>query len=706
MAFVLLFTIQTLQSQGEYRVLKDTTDSNSIVLKILSIREFEVNSRRLFSTVKSGSAGVSIDVKELKKLPNIMGDADPFKSLQYMGGMSQAGEASANMNIRGGDNDQNLILLNGSAIENPTHVLGLFSVFNPDLIDQIQYIKSGIPAEYGGRLSSVIDIKNFANNPSKIEIDGNIGLIASRLSFKSKLSKNLSVYAAHRLSYLSSLVMPMLIKFGIDPKMAQNNYEFSDSNLGFNLKLSSSTKLSGHFYSGTDLIKLTKNAEFSIDDNSSRWGNRAWGLQLTKLLSEKFSMSHSFNATRFNLLSELNWLTVPYNMNSEKSALNLKSDFLYLADSHKFKVGMDLSAGKLLPLDVKKSISDSLLNPINYKTSTQASLYIRDEWESGPLLLNIGLRAGVYLTHPNSQLRIPLLLSDNKNLESLHSGLEPRIFGRWMLDNESSVKVSVSKHFQYSSRVKLINLGLPLEVFVSASNKIKPSSLWHFSGGYFKSFNQNSWEMSIEAYYKSFSNLIEYTGNMNNPFSDNNIEDKLESGIGYAYGTELSLRKNIGRFSGWLNYSLGWNYRQFESINNGLPFLASQDRRHDLSLIGLYSINEKLSLSATFVYATGSRLNLPRSWYIIDDKVVLEFSEYNSFKMPDYHRLDISLNYQLPNWRKLKSELNFSVYNFYNRANPFQISYSTRSDSGQYDYKIKMSYLIPILPSVSWTFHL
>ncbi|NCB67604.1 MAG: hypothetical protein EOM47_01985 [Bacteroidia bacterium] len=702
---IFLFIMYPAFAQEQYRILKDTTDSNSIVLRTQQISEIEVSARKVFSNIKTGSTGIYIDVKELKKLPNIMGDADPFKALQYMGGISQAGEASANMNVRGGENDQNQILLNGAPVENPTHLLGLFSVFNPDLIDQMTYIKSGIPAEYGGRLSSVIDIKNFAATPTITELAGNLGMIASRLSFKLPITDKFSIYAAHRRSYLGTIVIPLLLKSGIDPKLAQNNFEFWDSNMGFQLRISSATRLSGHFYSGMDIVKVSEKERFSLDDNTSRWGNTVGGLQLNHTFSENFSMVHYLNLSDFKLQSNLNWLNTDYFIHSDKSVLQYKSDFTYLTGQHKIKTGVELSAGKMLPVAVQKQISDTTSSVVAYSQSTDAALYFRDEWEYGPLLINLGLRAAMHISHPDSREQSVFNFS-NRNSGKLFYGLEPRIFGRWLLDESSSFKLSAGKYYQYNNRVQLINLGLPLEIFVSASDKIKPSSLWHFSGGYFKTLSESSWEFSAETYYKNFLNLLEFGGNLNDLFVANNIENLLYTGRGYAYGAEFMLRKNAGRFHGWLNYTLGWNFRQFDDINNGQPFQATNDRRHDLSLIGFYNINEKLSISAAFVYATGSRLNLPRSWFIIDSNVVLEFSKYNSFKMPDYHRLDISLNYKLPAWKKLQSELNFSVYNVYNRANPFQVYYSTQSENGKYDFKIKMSYLTPVLPSLSWTFRL
>lgn len=698
-----MFSISNCFAQQKQILINDTTDSNSPLLKVQEINEIEVRSKISVSNIKSGSTGAIIDVSELKKLPNIMGDADPFKSLQYMGGISQAGDASANMNVRGGNNDQNLVLLNGCNIQNPTHVLGLFSVFNPDLIDQMKYIKTGIPAEYGGRLSSVIDIKNFTSIPQKVKVDGSVGLISSRISLKVPLSEHFSFYASHRGSYIGTFAIPLLVKFGINPRLAQNKFEFSDTNIGINYAITPSTKFSAHFYTGNDTISISQNEKYSIDDNKSKWGNRVLGCQLNHVFSETFSMAHYMNITEFYLQSKINWLTNTYSLNSKNNALSYKSEFVYLLNRHVLKVGGEVSFNETLPTKIIKSGIDSnaVAMPTLYKKNADLALYARDEWEYGNLLVNIGVRAGVNLHHPEFEWYVP---NSNPN-PKFYVGIEPRFFSRLMFDESSSSKLSISRHYQYFSRVPIVNFGVPLEIFVPTSATNKPSSLWHFSGGYFKNFNQNNWELSAEVYYKSFSNLLQFGGDFNDLFSETKMLDKMHSGIGWAYGTELMLKKNAGKFTGWVSYALGWNFRQFDDINQGKPFLATNDRRHDVSLIGLYKLNDKISFSATFVYATGGRLNLPRSWFIVDNKVILEYSKYNAFKMPDYNRLDISMNYKLKPFHKINSEVNVSIYNLYNRANPFEVYFSTTRENDNFNYKIKMSYLIPILPSISWTFH-
>ena len=274
-----------------------------------------------------------------------------------------------------------------------------------------------------------------------------------------------------------------------------------------------------------------------------------------------------------------------------------------------------------------------------------------------------------------------------------------------MLTDNSSLKISASWHIQYLNQIPIINYGIPADLQLPASLYIKPQSSWHFSGGYFCNLKENNWEFSSEAYYKSLNNQLEFKSGITEVFTNAMLEKYVLTGKGWTYGTELKIRKNYGSFTGWVSYNLAWSFRKFAEINKGNPFLARNDRRHDLSVVALYDLNKRWNFSAVFVYATGNRLNLPLSWYIVEEKVILEYGKYNSFEMPAYHRLDLSANCKLKAFNKIKSELNFSIYNVYNRANPYQVFFSTKDLNNNYDFKLKMSYLLPIIPSISWTFH-
>ena len=704
--FIFIGSIQCIQAQNNHIITSDTLVSKSISRKIIDINEVQVIGRLKDANLTAGSTGINIDVKQLSKLPKFAGESDPYKALQYMGGVSQAGEGSSGLYVRGGNNDQNLVLLNGTMIQNPTHVFGMFSVLNPDLISQMRFIKSGIPAEYGGRLSSIVDINTTNTIPEKTQLKGSVGLISSRLSTQIPLSSKFSIYASLRGSYISSIVLPILSLVGIDSTLTQNKYEFGDANAGFIYKLSARTKVAGNFYKGKDEFNIGKAKKINPNGNSTFWGNTAAGIQLNHIINDKWSMNHQLNYSKFHIQSSFDWSNTiqATTLESQFENISYKADFFHISGNHQVKFGTELTYNAAIPNFVHSdSISPlEINNEHNDISSTQLTLYARDEWTLGKWQVNLGLRANVY-AHIGSYTDFKdegnVIYSKNTIIKTYY-GLEPRLFSRYSINSLSSIKISATRHFQYLNQIPVFSIGIPADLQIPASLYVKPQISWHFSSGYFRNFSDNNWEFSCEIYYKTLQNQLEFKNGIANNFSNGMFEKKLLVGKGWTYGSEWKLSKNCGKLTGWITYNLAWSYRQFDQINNGNPFLAHNDRRHDVSVIGMYELNKRWSFSAVFVYATGSRLNLPLSWFIIDNNYVFEYGKYNAFEMPAYHRLDISANYKLKPWHGIDSDFNFSVYNLYNRANPFDVFYSAKTQS------IKMTYLLPIIPSVSWTFRL
>lgn len=702
--FILLIAIaKCLIAQDKYVLTPDTIDSVALKSRVIKIQEVQIKGRITDANIKSGSTGLDIDVKELKLLPRLIGETDPYKALQYMGGVSQAGEANSGLYVRGGNNDQNLILLNGTMIQNPTHVLGMFSVFNPDLIGQMRFIKSGMPAEYGGRLSSVVDISTINTIPEKLDIKGSIGIISSRLSAQIPLSSRFSVYGSWRGSYISTIILPTLVALGIDSLLTQNKYEYWDLNAGFIYSPAPRTKLTGHFYSGKDDVKVQELKKFDMKSNVTGWENTAAGLQLNHVFTDTWSMNHQLNYSKFHIQSGLDWYNSLINMQSQFDNLTYKADFFHATGQHQLKFGTEISYNAAIPNFVR---TDSVI-PVNVNAehntihSSLVSMYVRDEWTFDNWQFNLGLRGNVYAhIGPYTDFQETGNITYSKNsIIRTYSGIEPRFFSRYLINNQSSVKFAATRHIQYLNQLPVFSFGIPADLQIPASIYVKPQASWHFSSGYFRNISENDWELSMEAYFKTLENQIAFKNGIETTFANGMFEKELLVGKGWTYGAEWKIRKNAGKLTGWLSYNLAWSYRQFDQINSGLPFLANNDRRHDISLIGMYELNNRWNFSAVFVYATGNRLNLPVSWFFLDGKYVLEYGRYNAFEMPAYHRLDISANRKLKPWRGIQSELNFSIYNLYNRANPFQVFFSPRSQ------QMVMSYLLPIIPSVSWTFH-
>lgn len=678
----------------------------------MHIKEVTVVNRFTKANLTGGSTGITFNIDELKAMPNIIGDADPFLTIKSFGGVAQSGEGNSGLYVRGGDNDQNLILLNGTLIQNPTHVLGMFSVFNPDVVERIRFMKSGIPAEYGGRLASVVEVNTLSRPAENLKVDGAIGLISSRLAVQAPITEKLSAYGSLRASYLNRLVLPSLSYFGIDSSITQNQYEFTDANGGLVYAVNNKTKVSAHVYYGKDVINIKEIKKWNLLENKTQWYNRTASVQLNHVFNNDFSMNHHLGYSGFHITSDMMWGNSLFMFSSAFQNLTYKTDFFMIKEKHQVKYGAELAYDRSDPHFVKAdSVSSVELNgEYNIFRSLKVCAFVRDEYTSDKLQVNIGIRATSYnqlgpytdyISEGNSGF-------EKNEIVKSYFNFEPRFYARYLISNESSVKASASHHVQYLSQIPMVSVGIPFDLQIPASMYVKPQTSWHLSTGYFRNFDFNNYEASVETYYRSFNNQLEFTSGLIGTVTNKMLEKNLLFGKGYTYGAEFMFHKTTGKLTGWCSYNLAWSLRQFDGLNNGEPYFAKNDRRHDISVAGTYKLNERLSFSSMFVFATGSRINLPLSWFIIDDKVVLEFGDYNAFTLPSYHRLDVSAQYKLKPKKHYESSLTFSVYNLYNRANPFQVFYDTQSfytSFNQYNFKMGMSYLLPIVPSVTWSFH-
>lgn len=695
-------------AQEKHVLISDTADQKSITKQTFEIKQLEVNAQLVDQNIRSGSDGIKIDLKEIKNLPRLGGESDPLKTIQYLGGVSVSGEANSGLYVRGGNNDQNLILLNHSVIQNPNHVLGIFSVFNPDIVESMRFIKTAIPAEYGGRISAVVDVNSVKSIADSLSVNGNLGLISSKLALQIPLTKSFSIWSSVRASYLGKTVLPLMSSVGVDSTLTSNNFEFYDLNLGFNLLTKESHRISGHLYTGKDNIRISQFKQIALDENLSGWGNTVAGLEYLLYLKDNASLTQNLSYSGFQIHSDFNWYNVNYQLNSSFSQWNYKADLFCVKNIHNLKLGVEMGLFHANPHFVNADSSSLLSINSNRNTinSSVQTIYLRDEWESGPLQFNIGLRLNNYLHFgPYSFFEglNKVYVDDNQRLKT-YQDLEPRLFVRYILNPNSAIKASASRLVQYLNQVPITNFGIPADLQLPAGLFVLPQRSWHYSGGYFTNSKDNKWELSSELYYKTLENQLEFNSSIASLFSGNNLEQNLIQGRGWAYGLDAKLKYANQKIISWISYNLAWSYRQFDNINYGEAFFAHNDRRNNLSLVGVYKLSNNFELSAVFVYADGSRLNLPLSWYMIENKIVFEYGKYNAFKMPAYHRLDVSVNYKLQSKSKLKSEFNFSIYNVYNRANPYNVSFTSKDKNGNFDLKIRMSYLLPIIPSVSWSF--
>lgn len=668
------------------------------------------------NTRSTKMGAVEIQIAQVKELPALMGEVDILKVIQLMPGVKNGGEGNTGLYVRGGGPDQNLILLDEAVVYNAAHLFGFLSVFNGDAIKNMELIKGGMPAQYGGRLSSVLDISMKDGNMKKFEIEGGLGVLSSRLTLQGPIKKDkASFIASGRLCYVGLLGGLFLPK---DADFAGTSYYFYDLNAKINWIINDKNRvyLSGYF--GRDVFNFANaNGGFNAGLN---WGNATTSLRWNRIFSPKLFMNSSFIFSDYDFSFSAGQQEFDISLFSGIRDFNLKSDFNWVPDvRHNVRFGANYIYHIFTPSNVSARSGDVQfdLGPIVRYYAHEAALYIQDNWDiSDRFSVNAGFRASLFahvgpfdrfVKNEVGVVSDTITYNANQNVKT-YVYPEPRISGRIMLGKHNSIKLSYTMNYQYIHLASLASVSLPTDLWVPSTDVVKPQEGHQWAGGYFHNFFDNKLETSVEGYYKLMYNMVEYKDGFQ---PGDNVKDNPDNnftfGNGDAYGLELFIRKNGKRLTGWIGYTLSWTNRNFPELNGGNPFPARYDRRHDVSLVSSYRISDRVSVSAIFVYGTGSALTVPVSRYFIDGRLVSEFGERNAFRMPDYHRLDIGATIY-PNPKKTKrfrSTWNFSIYNVYSRQNPFFIYFNTEvNEDKTVTIEARQVSIFPILPSVTWNF--
>ena len=678
--------------------------------------EVIVTARKRDNNVRNAQMGkITLPIEQIRAIPAFLGEVDLLKVVQLLPGVRNAGEGSAGIYVRGGGPDQNLIMLDDAVVYNTAHLFGFFSIFNADAIKNVSLIKGGMPAQYGGRLSSVLDISMKEGNNQQMQVEGGLGLIASRISIQGPIKKNkASFIVSARRTYADAIAKPFIKK---DNQFYGSGYYFYDFNAKLNYKFSEKDRvyLSGYF--GRDVFDFA-NGRQSLKVNIP-WGNATGTLRWNHVFNNKLfanttavynDYNFSFNAAQNNFDLKLA---------SGIRDVSLKQDFdFYPYSKHKLKFGFLYTYHRFTPSVVSGRQDSVVFNPLNAQTkfAHEAALYVQDDWELSPKIqINAGLRysafqqTGVYKKYTNDANgnRLDSTVYKSGQPVKTYGGLEPRLTVRYALNEETSVKASVTHNLQYIHLVSNSGTTLPTDLWVPSTYKVKPQTSWLYAAGLFKNLKNNIYETSIEVYYKQMQNQIEYReGYTPNTLSD--TEDDFTFGKGWSYGTELFVNKVKGRLTGWIGYTFSYTWRKFAALNFGEKYPAKYDRRNDMSAVAIYDLNKKWKLSGTFVYGTGNAATLPQRFYIISGVLTQEYSRINQYRLASYHRIDISAIFT-PNKnanRKLKTEWVFSVYNIYNRKNPYFIYFSQAGSpyNGSLIVQAKQVSLFPVIPAVTWNF--
>jgi outer membrane receptor protein involved in Fe transport len=684
--------------------------------KINLSQEVVVSSKKRDANVKNAQMGkFTLPIEQIKSIPAFLGEVDLLKTIQLLPGIRNAGEGSAGLYVRGGGPDQNLILLDDAPVYNTGHLFGFFSIFNSDAIKNVSLIKGGMPAQYGGRLSSVLDIAMKEGNNQKFQVDGGIGLIASRLSIQGPIKKDkASFIVSARRTYIDALTKPFVKK---SSQFYGSGYYFYDLNIKINYRFSEKDRLYLSGYFGRDVFDFV-NGKQSLKVNIP-WGNATGTLRWNHVYNNRLfgNTTAVYNDYKFTFNAAQNNFEVK--LASGIRDISLKQDFdLYPYTGHKVKFGGIYTYHRFTPSVVSGKQDSVVFNPNNAQTkfANEAAVYVQDDWEiSDKVKINAGLRYSffqqlgafkLYKTDDNGN-RIDSTVYKKGETVKTYGGLEPRITVRYALDDETSVKASVTRNLQYIHLVSNAGTTLPTDIWVPSTYKVKPQISYLYAAGLFKNFKDNMYETSVELYYKQMQNQIEYREG----YTPNTLEDTenfFAFGKGWSYGTELFINKTKGRLTGWIGYTLSWTWRKFAALNFGEKYPAKYDRRNDLSVVAMYELNKKWKLSASFVYGSGNAATLPQRFYIVGGVLTQEYSRINEYRLPAYHRMDLSaiLTPKKNEGRKWKSEWVFSIYNAYSRQNPYFVYFDQNGSplNGTLTIQAKQVSLFPIIPAVTWNF--
>ena len=659
-----------------------------------------------------------LDISTIQRIPVVFGEVDVVKSLLLLPGVSNAGEGSSGFNVRGGAVDQNLILLDEATIYSSSHLFGLFSVFNPDAIKNLKLYKGGIPAKYGGRVSSVLEIYQKDGNSKKLEANGGIGLISSRLLVQGPIVKDKGSFLVGGRSSYAHLFLKLTDN--------ENSAYFYDLNTKLSYRLDDKNSLLFSGYFGRDVFNL--NESFV-----NIYGNAVFNLRWNHVLTDKIFTNLSLIYSDYYYGLTLDF--VGFNWNSGIRNMNIKYDFNhYLNENISFDYGLQSTYYQFNPGEIEPSSPQSGINPFNLtkKYALENAIYFSAEQNILPgLTAEYGLRYSSFLRLGQSQLNlyendnpvnfnetfqiyeeadpIGVRILDKNKVERSFFNLEPRLALAFSFNENQSVKASYNRMSQYLHLITNTSSPTPLDVWAPSGRYIEPQLLDQVAVGYFQKFKDRRYSMEIESFYKVIKNRLDYIDGAN-LVANNSIEQVLLPGDARAYGLEFLFRKNIGRLSGWIAYTFSKTEQQTPGrtpeetgIVNGNWYDTNYDKPHDISLTASYELDKRWQFSANFAYQTGLPTTFPTGQYRFENLTVPVYAPRNSNRLPDYHRLDVSATFTpRPSSTNYKSSWNFGIYNVYNRMNSVSLTFRKNQDTG-YNEAVRLS-LFGIIPSVTYNF--
>lgn len=705
---------------GEFQIElnQDIQKNIELVPEGKTLTTVNVTAEKLDENVKSAEMGVDkLSMKDIENIPVLFGEKDPLKTIQLLPGVKSAGEGNSGFYVRGGGADQNLILLDGAPVYNASHLLGFFSVFNSDALKDIKLYKGGAPAEFGGRLSSVLDIKMKEGNLKKFSASGGIGLISSKLTLEAPIVKDKgSFIVSGRRTYAD-----LFLKLSKDENAQNSILYFYDLNAKANYRLGDKDRLFISGYFGRDKFGFAD--QFGFD-----WGNTTATLRWNHIYNDKLFGNTSFIFSNYNYKIKFGADDETFEIGSVIQDFNLKQDFdWYINENNTVTFGANVIHHTFKPGQIETGSGiDFVLSDVPNTYSVESAVYISNEQKIGKrVTLIYGLRGSNFTQLGNDDVVYTFNTAGEvtqtdstklwQNVQS-YWGLSPRFSSNFLLNEKSSIKAGYARTFQYLHLISNSTASSPTDIWLPSSVNIKPQIADQFSLGYFRNFLNNQLEFSTEVYYKIMQNVIDYRDGAEVTLNPT-VEGELLFGRGRAYGLELLLKKRRGKFTGWVSYTLSRTEKLFTDINDSSWFPARQDRTHDVSIVGMYNINDQFTVSASWVYYTGNAVTFPSGKYEIDGQIVNYYTERNGYRMPDYHRLDLGMTFYHKKYREVKdpetgqmkqvpkkwlSSWNVSVYNAYARENAYTISFRENPDTGETE-AVQLA-LFKVIPSITYNF--
>ncbi|MDP4280948.1 MAG: TonB-dependent receptor [Bacteroidota bacterium] len=706
--YTLFFSfIGFVSEEQKISLLENKTLNIELAPKQETLKEIEVTSERNDRNVtRAEMSTFRMDIKTIEKIPALMGEVDVLKAIQLLPGVQTVSEGTNGFSVRGGAPDQNLILLDDATVYNASHLMGLFSVFNNDAVRDVKLFKGDIPPVYGGRLSSVLDIHMNEGNSKGYEVTGGIGLISSRLTVEGPIKKDkISFIVSGRRTYAD-----LFLGMAKNADLHHNQLYFYDFNAKLNYRIDDNNSLFLSGYFGRDVFK----------NNFARmnWGNQTstlrWNHLFTKRLFANFIALYSnyqyFIGTPEGESSSFDWT-------SNLRDLGMKGDFSYYINTgNTFRFGASVIYHMIYPGKARGTGAETSLNEVSVpeNNSVESGIYASNEQKVGShWILKYGLRLSIfqnigpgtvyhynsaYIAQDSSVYRTGIIYNT-------YAGLEPRLGLLYAINDENSIKASYSRTLQFLQLAQNSTIGTPLDVWFPASPNIKPQNANQFAIGYFRNFRNNKIETSAEGFYKIMNHVVDFKDHADlilNP----KLDGELRIGKAWSYGAEFLIRLNEKKLNGWISYTWSRTFRKIAEINNGNPYPAPYDKPHNLAVVANYLISKRFSVSANWVYATGSAVTFPTGRALIGGKIIPIYSDRNAYRFPDYHRLDLSVafNSKEKPGRRFRWDLDLSVYNVYNRHNTWAINFLQDEQDPDKTYAEKI-YLFGIVPSVTFNFH-